>query len=198
MSRCAAAITWRNGVADATALSRLLNDRELRLQPLVEAHREPLRSACATDPAIWDIYVRNYSGEAFDRSFSNLIDASGKSMLAVIVGGVVVGMSGYLNIHPAHRALEIGTTYLAPHVRGTGINARMKALMIGHAFACGFDRVEFRVDTRNARSQAALAKLGAVREGVLRRHVVTWTGHVRDSAIYSILRGEWPAAGGRS
>lgn len=181
-------------MADPGALSRLLTDRELRLQPLGEAHREPLRAACAADPDIWEIYVRDYSGAAFDRSFSNLIDEPGRAMLAVILDGTVVGMSGYLNVMAAHRALEIGTTYLTPAARGTGINARMKRLMLGRAFACGFDRVEFRVDTRNARSQAALARLGAVREGVLRRHVVTWTGYVRDSAIYSILRDEWQAA----
>jgi RimJ/RimL family protein N-acetyltransferase len=179
---------------DPAALSRLLADRDLRLQPLREMHREPLRAACALDSSIWDIYVRNYSGAAFDRSFSQLVDGTGKAMFAILFGGTVVGMSGYLNIQPANRALEIGTTYLVPDMRGTGVNVRMKRLMIGQAFACGFDRIEFRVDTRNARSLAALDRLGAVREGVLRRHVVTWTGHVRDSAIYSILRGEWSAA----
>ena len=61
------------------------------------------------------------------------------------------------------------------------------------AFACGFRRVEFRVDARNARSQAAMAKLGAVREGVLRADRITWTGHVRDTVLFSLLAAEWRA-----
>lgn len=64
--------------------------------------------------------------------------------------------------------------------------------MIRRAVACGFRRIEFRVDSRNARSQAAMAKLGAVREGVLRADRVTWNGHVRDTVLFSILKDEWP------
>jgi len=64
--------------------------------------------------------------------------------------------------------------------------------MLDHAFKCGAVRVQFKVDTRNQRSQAAVAKLGAVREGVLRRDRLTWTGHIRDTAVFSILDHEWP------
>jgi RimJ/RimL family protein N-acetyltransferase len=66
--------------------------------------------------------------------------------------------------------------------------------MLSRAFGSGFRRVEFRVDARNARSQAAMAKLGAVREGVLRADRITWTGHVRDTVLFSILATEWPEA----
>jgi len=65
-------------------------------------------------------------------------------------------------------------------------------LMLDHAFHCGAARVQFKVDTRNARSQAAVAKLGAVREGVLRRDRLTWTGYIRDIVVFSILDHEWP------
>jgi RimJ/RimL family protein N-acetyltransferase len=65
--------------------------------------------------------------------------------------------------------------------------------MLGHAFDSGAVRVQFKVDMRNERSQAAVAKLGAVREGVLRREARTWTGHVRDTVVFSILDSEWPA-----
>ena len=68
--------------------------------------------------------------------------------------------------------------------------------MIGRAIDCGIRRVEFRVDSRNKRSQAAMAKLGAVREGVLRADRITWTGHVRDTVLFSILAGEWQSANG--
>jgi RimJ/RimL family protein N-acetyltransferase len=76
-------------------------------------------------------------------------------------------------------------------MRGTGFNRRVKGLMIGRAIDCGFRRIEFRVDRRNARSQAAMAKIGAVREGVIRAERITWTGHVRDTVLFSILAGEW-------
>jgi RimJ/RimL family protein N-acetyltransferase len=90
-----------------------------------------------------------------------------------------------------NRALEIGLTYLVPAARGTGVNRRFKDLLLDHAFASGFSRVEFRVDGRNARSQAAMSKLGAVREGTLRKDVPIWNGYVRDTVVYSILRDEW-------
>jgi RimJ/RimL family protein N-acetyltransferase len=79
-------------------------------------------------------------------------------------------------------------------MRGTGFNRRIKDLMLNRAYRCGFRRIEFRVDARNTRSQAALAKLGAVREGVLRADRITWTGHVRDTVLFSVLAHEWPEA----
>jgi RimJ/RimL family protein N-acetyltransferase len=105
-------------------------------------------------------------------------------------------MSAFIGIDPERGALEIGNTYYVPRLRGTGFNRRVKDLMLGRAFGCGFRRVEFRVDARNARSQAAMAKLGGTREGVLRQDRVTWTGHVRDTVLFSILADEWEAANG--
>ena len=87
--------------------------------------------------------------------------------------------------------LEIGGTYYRPKFRGTGLNRRVKDMMLTRAFACGIRRVEFRVDRRNARSQAAMKKLGAVREGVLRADRITWTNHVRDTVLFAILRDEY-------
>ena len=78
-----------------------------------------------------------------------------------------------------------------PAARGTGLNGRIKPLLIGRALDCGFTRIEFCIDQRNVRSQKAVEKLGAVREGVLRKQRITWTGHVRDTVIYSILADEW-------
>ena len=102
-------------------------------------------------------------------------------------------MSCYLGIDPARAVLEIGNTYYVPKLRGTGFNRRVKDLMLARAFGCGFRRVEFRVDSRNARSQAAMAKIGGVREGVIRQDRITWTGHVRDTVLFSILADEWKA-----
>lgn len=176
------------------ALRTVLVDGDLRLEPLTEAHREALRTACAADRAIWDIYPISFLGDAFDRNLTMILADTARTMLAIFDGDMLVGMSGFLNVASAHRRLEIGSSYIVPAVRGTGLNGRVKTLMIDRAFACGYERIEFKVDARNTRSLAAVAKLGAVREGQLRRDRVTWTGHVRDTVIFSILRGEWPAA----
>jgi RimJ/RimL family protein N-acetyltransferase len=101
-------------------------------------------------------------------------------------------MSGYNTSAIDHRGVEIGGTFIHPDVRGSAVNAEMKLLMIDHAFVSGAIRVQLRVDARNERSQAAVAKLGATREGVLRRDMVTWTGHMRDTVVFSILSDEWP------
>jgi RimJ/RimL family protein N-acetyltransferase len=100
-------------------------------------------------------------------------------------------MSCYIAVEAPRGVLEIGNTYYVPDMRGSGLNHIVKDLMIGRAIECGFRRIEFRVDSRNARSQRAMAKLGAVREGVIRAERVTWTGHVRDTVLFSILAGEW-------
>ena len=109
-----------------------------------------------------------------------------------MLGGRLVGMSSYIGIDLGRMALEIGSTFYVPAVRGTGFNERVKALMIGRALTSGFRRIEFRVDARNQRSQAAMAKIGGVREGVLRADRITWTGHVRDTVLFAILKDEWP------
>ena len=103
-------------------------------------------------------------------------------------------MTRYMNISPADRNLEIGGTWYAPNCQRTGVNTESKYLLLGHAFeVLGCLRVQFRTDVRNLRSQKAIERLGAVREGVLRDHMVLPDGTVRSSIIYSILRGEWQA-----
>jgi RimJ/RimL family protein N-acetyltransferase len=91
-----------------------------------------------------------------------------------------------------HGGVEIGVTFLRPDVRASFVNPEAKMLMPGHAFDSGAGRVQFTVDVRNTRSQAAVAKLGAVREGVLRQDTRTWSGHIRDTVVFSILDSEWP------
>jgi RimJ/RimL family protein N-acetyltransferase len=165
----------------------------LRLERLEESHRERLRQACALDGEIWPIYATSYDPEHFDASFDALVSRSASLAFAILLSGELVGMSAYLNIDAERGVLEIGNTYYVPQIRGTGLNRRVKDLMIGRAIDCGFRRIEFRVDSRNVRSQAAMAKLGAVREGVIRAERITWTGHVRDTVLYSILADEWRA-----
>ena len=174
-------------------LAAPMRDGELRIEPVSEAHREPLRAACAEDPAIWQIYSGSFIGEAYDGSFDAFFGEPSARAFVIFEGDALAGMSSYLHIDDKHRSLEIGRTYLVPRVRGTGLNRRVKRLMLDRAFAEGFRRVEFRIDTRNARSMAAVAKLGAVHEGTLRGHIITWTGHERDTAVYALLAEEWRA-----
>lgn len=175
--------------ADAARLTAVPTDPPVHLEPLGQEHREGLRAATADDEDFWPLYPQSFGRDHFDASFAGIVDRDHR--FAVFAGGVLVGMTGYLAVDAASAALEIGGTYLAKAARGTGLNGRIKRLMIDHAIACGFHRIAFRIDARNARSQAAVAKLGAIHEGTLRRERTIWTGHSRDTAIWSILADEW-------
>jgi len=178
-------------MADADALQRVLADGDVWLTPLDVGHVEPLRAVCAEDPAIWEIYPVSMMGEHFDPVMSQRMAGPEWVNFAVFQGQDLVGITGYIRPDAANGVVEIGGTYIAPRVRGTSLNRAMKKLMIDHAFACGFRRIEFRVDERNTRSQTAVLKLGAQCDGRLRRDRITWTGHIRNTCIFSILREEW-------
>lgn len=179
------------------SLGEAMADGDLILEPLGDAHRMRLKAACAEDLEIWPIYAVSYDPEHFDGTLDMVLARPNGRAFAVLLDGEVVGMSAYLKIDERGGVLEIGNTYYVPAVRGTGLNRRVKDLMIRRAIDEGFRRIEFRVDVRNERSQAAMAKLGAVREGVLRAERITWTGHVRDTVLFSILASEWPAPSGK-
>ena len=165
---------------------------DLRLEPLAEAHRAALKAACAEDLEIWQIYAWSWDPDHFDETFDRVMSLPNWRRFAIFSGERLIGISCFIGIDEARGALEIGNTYYVPDLRGTGLNRRVKDLMIRRAVDCGFRRIEFRVDSRNRRSQAAMAKLGATREGVLRADRITWTGHVRDTVLFSILAEEWP------
>jgi len=164
----------------------------LRLEPLAERHRADLKAACAEDREIWPIYSVSFDPDHFDATFDALLANPTRIPFAIFEGALLAGQTAYLDPDPGRQVVEIGNTYLRPRVRGTGFNDRLKRLTVGHAFACGVRRVEFRVDDRNARSKAAVAKIGGIFEGILRADRITWTGHVRDTALFSILATEWP------
>jgi RimJ/RimL family protein N-acetyltransferase len=167
---------------------------DVRLTPLLEMHRAALKAACAEDLAIWPIYSTSFDPDHFDVNFDLMLARPDWRSFALFRGEQLVGMSSFLGIDDDRRVLEIGCTYYIPAMRGTGFNEIVKDLMIGRAIDCGYRRIEFRVDARNGRSQAALAKIGAVREGVIRADRITWTGHVRDTVLFSILAREWAKA----
>ncbi len=106
--------------------------------------------------------------------------------------GKAIGSTSYLNIRPEHRCMEIGSTWITRSARGTKINPAMKHLMLSHAFdTLGAVRVELRTDARNAPSRAAIEKLGAVFEGMLRAHMIMPDRALRDTAVYAMTRDDW-------
>ena len=153
--------------------------------------REQLKAACAEDREIWQIYANNFGPDGFDDSVALYQSSSRNRTFVLFEGDELAGMSSYLGIEEGRGVLEIGGTYYRPKFRGTGFNRRAKDMMLRRAFECGFRRIEFRVDERNKRSQAAMTKLGGVREGIMRADRITWTGHVRDTVLFSILKDEW-------
>ena len=177
---------------DRGALEAVLEAGNVRLEPLAEHHLEPLRAACAEDQEIWEIYPVNLLGDGFDAAMARFHQLDSWVRFAVIDArdGKVVGCTNYINPDP-WGVVEIGGTYIVPGVRGGPFNRTKKKLMIEYAFACGYHKIEWRVDTRNKRSMAAVLKLGARQEGVLRQNRVTWTGYRRDTAVFGMLRDEW-------
>jgi len=174
-----------------------LGTDDILLEPLAEHHRANLKAACAKDPAIWPIYSVSYDPDHFDAQFDALLARPATYPFAILQAGRLVGMTAFLRHSPELQTVEIGNTYIIPFLRGTGFNARVKRLLLDRAFGCGIRRVEFRVDDRNERSKAAVRKLGATQDGLIRAERITWTGHVRDTALFSILASEWsnlPAA----
>jgi N-acetyltransferase len=110
-----------------------------------------------------------------------------------IASGRVIGSTRFMNIDRNNRRIEIGSTWIAPAWQRTAVNTEAKYLMLRHAFEVwGCFRVELKTDALNEKSRNAILRVGAKEEGTLRRHVVTWTGRVRDSVYFSILDSEWP------
>ena len=179
---------------------RVLENRFVRLEPMSPAHRADLRAACEADPVIWtQLYPYSLYGEHFDSGWARLYapPASDRINYAVMAEGRCVGVSSFLRIDVAEGSLEIGGTYYRPEFRGGVTNPAAKRLLMAAAFDGGVRRVSFRVDALNARSRAAVLKLGAVQEGIMRQDRVVWTGRVRDTVVFSVLADEWPAVRGR-
>ena len=174
----------------------VLENAFVRLEPMAEGHREGLRLACNADQRIWtELYPFSWANEHFEPTWSKLMadQAAGATQAyAVLVGGEVVGITTFYAIEAANAVVEVGGTYYRPDQRGGATNPAAKRLMMGHAFGCGARRVVYRVDALNARSRAAVTKLGATQEGILRQDRLTWTGRIRDTVIFSILQDEWP------
>lgn len=173
-----------------------LDGRFVRLEPLEERHRAALRPA-AQHPEIFTV-TTSALGALYDPYIDTALKRSdGERELAFVVmlkaEDRPVGMTRYLNIEANHRKLEIGSTWYEPSVWGGPVNPECKLLLMRHAFeALKFHRIEYKTDLRNARSRAAILKLGATQEGIFRKHMIMADGHVRDSVYFSIIDTDWP------
>jgi RimJ/RimL family protein N-acetyltransferase len=173
-----------------------LAGRFVALEPLAPQHYDALIRA-AENPDIWryipfDVASGGYAARIPD--FVHEIER-GRQVTFVarrLADGAVVGSSSFLAIAPENARVEIGATWFVPEAQGTAINPEAKYLMLGHAFAANYHRVEFKTDSKNARSRAALRKLGATEEGTLRGHMWMPQGYFRDSVYFSIVASEWP------
>ncbi len=169
----------------------------VRLEPLKAEHKEELRAVVDCDPAAWSILLVNPMGAGFEEYWEASRNAPAAVRLPYVIRRLsdaqVVGASSYFTAKVKHGGVEIGSTFLRPDVRAGFVNPEAKLLMLDHAFNSGAVRVQFTIDARNERSQAAVVKLGATKEGTLRQDTRTWTGHLRDTVIFSILASEWPA-----
>jgi RimJ/RimL family protein N-acetyltransferase len=171
----------------------------VELHPLAEAHAGDLSKAVAVDE-LWRLGVSDLpmpDGMNAYIAEAHLAQSAGKALPFAIIDratGRAVGSTRFGNFEPAHRRVEIGWTWLGTPWQRTAFNTEAKYLLLMHAFeSLDLNRVEFKTDVVNERSRNAILRLGAVEEGVLRRHMVMRNGRVRDSVYYSIVAAEWPA-----
>jgi N-acetyltransferase len=171
----------------------------VQLEPLAEAHREPLRSVAGHEE-VWQWTDRRVAEteEGFDQWFDGRLLArkmgEEHAYATLSAAGEPLGSSSYLAPRPIHDGVEIGWTWLTPSAWRTGANVEAKLLMLGFAFEeLGCMRVELKTDARNERSRGAMEALPAKFEGVFRKHMLMPVTGVRDSAYFSIVDDEWPA-----
>jgi N-acetyltransferase len=175
-----------------------LEGRLVRLEPLRLAHLEPL-CAVGLDPELWRLTVSKVATQDDMRRYIEAACEAQREGTALPFATVwratseVIGSTRFANAALEHRRVEIGWTWLGRPWQRSGANAEAKYLMLRHAFEVwGLVRVELKTSTLNQQSRGAMRKLGAVEEGVLRRHMINEDGSPRDSVFYSILADEWP------
>ena len=177
-----------------------LEGSNIRLEPVRREHADLFWEVAKNDlddVFRWIPYSMKTPGD-FHRLIDKAFDEQGRGESVVFAtveqsSGRVIGSTRYMNIDRINRRIEIGSTWIAPAWQRTGVNTEAKYLMLRHAFEVWkCMRVELKTDALNQRSRNAILRIGAKEEGTLRRHVLTWTGRVRDSVYFSILDTEWP------
>ena len=175
-----------------------LEGNVIRLEPLSETHAKELAIA-GRDSSIWTymlygLPITDESMLAWIKELLTRRDLGTDLPFAVfhLETGKAIGATRYLDMRSDHKGLEIGGTWYAPEFQRTSVNTECKYMLLKYAFEnLGCIRVQFKTDLRNKRSQDAIERLGAVKEGILRKHMITPEGVVRDSVYYSILDSEW-------
>ena len=173
----------------------------VRLEPIRREHAELFWQAAkdALENIFQWIPYRMKTREDFDHLVEKALaeqERGGSVVFATVErsSAQVIGSTRFMNIDRANRRVEIGSTWIAPAWQRTPVNTEAKYLMLRHAFEVWqCMRVELKTDDLNQRSRNAILRLGAKEEGTLRRHLITWTGRVRDTVYFSILDNEWPA-----
>ena len=186
-------------MADLEVSPITLVGQHVRLEPMTEAHGEALAQIGVGQP-FWDFMVYGQMDSEADMHgwVRDILRRATKGtdlpfVVIDLASGQVVGATRYMNIMPHDRGLEIGGTWYGPAFQRTAVNTECKYLLLGHAFeTLGCIRVQLKTDLRNQRSQRAIERLGAVREGILRNHMILPDGYRRHSVYYSILDTEWP------
>src|SRR5262245_50626802 len=180
-----------------------LEGRYVRLEPLAPRHAEEL-AAVAGDEEIWRYMPADLSTIERIRAWIDetlALQAAGAALPFATIeraSGHAIGSTRYLTIMPKDRGIEIGWTWLARAAWRTPTNSECKYLLLRHAFeTLGCIRVQLKTDKRNERSRRAIERIGGQFEGILRQHMVLRDGTYRDSAYYSIIDSEWPAAKAR-
>jgi RimJ/RimL family protein N-acetyltransferase len=186
--------------ADFSPKPRRLQGRHVLLEPLGPAHAADLLAAAA-DPEVWTYLPMpqprsQEDMRAFIETAQRELELGASVPFAIIDmrSRKAVGSTRYLDIRPRDRGIEIGWTWLSSEVWRTPINTECKYLLLCHAFeALSALRVQLKTDERNQRSRAAILRIGASFEGILRCERLLWNGFVRSSAYYSVVHHEWPA-----
>jgi RimJ/RimL family protein N-acetyltransferase len=173
----------------------ILRGDRVQLVPMEEAHAEGLYEA-GRFPEIWAVTQGGITSlEDAESYIHKSLDQAGAVPFVIkeLATGRLLGCTKLFDISPVNRNLEIGSTWLTPTVWRTAVNTECKYLLLRHCFeTLGTIRVQLKTDSRNTRSQQAIERLGAVKEGILRNHMILPDGYVRDSVYYSILDREWP------
>ena len=177
----------------------ILEGKHVRLEPMTEAH-VPGLTQIGVGQTFWDFMLYgNINTEADMANWvQDILSRAEKEtdlpFVAIqLASGRVAGATRYLNIMPKDRGLEIGGTWYGHEFQRTAVNTECKYLLLQHAFeTLECIRVQLKTDQRNERSQKAIERIGAVKEGVLRNHMILPDGRYRHSVFYSILDSEWP------
>ena len=177
-----------------------LTGRTIRLEPLERRHAADMAQAADSDTFRYHGLQPEISHAGFESYIDTLLSRAAMVPFAqvLIESGKAIGGTTYMDIQNANRGVEIGSTWISRAHQGTMVNPEAKYLLLRHAFEeQGAIRVQLKTDSRNLQSQRAIEKLGAVKEGVLRNHMIMPDGHFRHTVMYSITNDEWPAAKAR-